>query len=65
MTQTPRRTQYPEVITQADVAEFLAIGYRGVKGLPIEWVLIQGKARWLKEDVLGVRQTRARQTLTG
>lgn len=55
----PRRTAYPPVMTQADVAEYLAIGYRGVRNLPIEPAMIQGKWRWLQEDVLDyVRERR-------
>ncbi len=58
----PRRTDYPPVMTQRDVAEFLDIGYRGVMTLrpPLEPSRIAGKWRWLQEDVLEyVKQQRA------
>ena len=37
MTQTPRRTAYPPVMTQADVAVLLACGRTTVSSLPIRW----------------------------
>ncbi len=62
MSDAARRTDYPPVMTQGDVAEYLAIGYRGVRNLrpPLEPSRIAGKWRWLQEDVLEyVKQQRA------